>query len=60
MSTLAKFDALPIVPATTEECDSIGDFLQKASRVEENERAKELEEEGMSDAAIRTAHHSYA
>lgn len=58
--TLAKFDALKTVPATNEECDAIGDFLQKANEVEKKEREAAKETEGMSEAAIRTAHHSYA
>ena len=37
-STLAKFDALPTIPSTNEECDAIGDFLQKANEIEKKER----------------------
>ena len=61
-STLAKFDALPVVPATNEECDAIGDFLRRADEVEKKELEKSKEVEGMSEAAIKTAraHHSYA
>lgn len=61
-STLAKFDALPVVPATNEECDAIGDFLKRADEVEKKEREAAKEIEGMSEAAIKTAaaHHSYA